>query len=115
MALSDEEVTNIISKWPSNSEDLPPSVRTAYEAWTALTVAELQGPIRELHDDPGVDFTTPRRGFPKHARCVTLTAYGKAPTGTPVPVPDELRSLLRRDVLLERRLKAMEAQLVEAK
>ena len=115
MALSDEEVTNIISKWPSSSEDLPPSVRTAYEAWTALTVAELQGPIRELHDDPGVEFTTPRRSFPKHARCVTLTAHGKAPTGTPVPVPDELRSLLRRDVLLERRLKAMEAQLVEAK
>lgn len=116
MALSNAEITSLISRWPSSIEDLPQSVRATYDAWAALTVADLNGPIRALSDDPGVEFTIPRRYFPKHVQCVTLTAHGKAPAGEPSPLPAELRSLLDTNpsALLERRLKAMEEQLIEA-
>ena len=116
--LSTTEITGIIDAWPDRAEDLPPSVRATYDAWNALTVAELTDPIRELHDDPGVEFTTPpARGFHKRTKCLTLTAHRKAPPGGALPLAAELRSMLSTSPtsILEVRLKAMEDQLNEAR
>ena len=116
--LSVTGITSIISAWPVNHEDLPPSVRATCNAWNELTVAELTALIRELHSDHGVEFTTTSsKGLHKRTKCLALTVHSKVPPGETSPLPDEPRSMISASTAstLEQRLKAMENQLNEAR
>ena len=111
------EVQSIITSWPADEEELPPSVKATFDAWSELTVAQLRAPLQELHEDPAAAFITPTGRPTKRTKCITLTAHGVGPPGGPTPIPAELRSMLpdSTTTALESRLRELESQLLEAK
>ena len=46
-ALSEAEIQGVIDAWPADDTGLPASVRTAVDAWTALTLAPAALLIRD--------------------------------------------------------------------
>ena len=80
-ALTEAEITQVQDAWPADVEDLPASVRSAYDAWIALNMPAINLAIRALNSDDAVGFQTPRgRGFNKPQKCRALTVRGVPPT-----------------------------------
>ena len=86
-ALSEAEIQGVIDAWPADDTGLPASVRTAVDAWTALTLGPINTAIQNLNDDPALTWQTPTgRGYLKVHKVRTLVAHGVAATaGGPTP------------------------------
>ena len=90
------EMKSVEDAWPTSNSGLPASVQTAYDSWFGLAMPAIDAAVRQLHDDPGAEFTTPRgRGYNKPQKCRTLTIHRiAAAAGGPTPIPAELRSMI---------------------
>ena len=93
--LSDKEIHYAIKAWQSNNEGLPTPVRAAYDAWDAFTIPQLKAQVLALRPNSKVKVFPPiDNASLKHCLCVTLTAHGQAPPGTPSHPPADLRYVI---------------------
>ena len=112
-ALSEAEIQGVIDAWPADDTGLPASVRTALDAWTALTLGPINTAIRNLNDDPALTWQTPTgRGYLKVHKVRTLVAHGvAAAAGGPTPLPADLRSMTAAPDAISEKIRLMEQQL----
>ena len=112
-ALSEAEIQGVIDAWPADDTGLPASVRTAVDAWTALTLGPINTAIQNLNDDPALTWQTPTgRGYLKVHKVRTLVAHGVAATaGGPTPLPADLRSMTAAPDAISEKIRLMEQQL----
>ena len=112
-ALTPAEIQTVLDAWPSSDDDLPATVKAAFEAWNGLRMPEINVAVQALNDDPASGFTTPGTRFNKPHKCRTLAAHGVAtPAGGPTPLPAELRSMLPASGdTVSTKIREMESQL----
>jgi len=93
-ALTAAEIQTVLDAWPSADDDLPATVRAAFDSWNDLLTPTINAAVQALNDNPASEFTTPGRvrGFNKPHKCRTLAVHGvEATAGGPTPSPAELR------------------------
>ena len=114
-SLTPAEIQTVLDAWPATDDDLPTTVKTAFDAWFALRMPEINVAVQALTADPASGFTTPGRRLNKLQKCRALAAHGvETPSGGPAPSPEELRSMLpTSDDAVSAKIRMMEAQLVQ--
>ena len=114
-SLTPAEIQTVLDAWPATDDDLPTTVKTAFDAWFALRMPEINVAVQALTADPASGFTTPGRRLTKLQKCRALAAHGvETPSGGPAPSPEELRSMLpTSDDAVSAKIRMMEAQLVQ--
>ena len=64
-SLTPAEIQTVLDAWPATDDDLPTTVKTAFDAWFALRMPEINVAVQALTADPASGFTTPGRRLNK--------------------------------------------------